>query len=78
MDWSLIVSFTAVAGVIINFIRFGHWQGSIESRVDALEHSSGHHDAKLDELVGLINKQNELLTELKVRLEIVLEKGKKK
>ena len=79
MDWGLITGLAAICGVIVNFVRIGHWQGNIETRVDALENNYNHHDIKLDELVNLINRQNELLTEVKIKLEMLFDgKGKKK
>ena len=78
MDWGLITGLAAICGVIVNFVRIGHWQGNIETRVDALENNYNHHDIRLDELVNLINRQNELLTEVKVKLELLFDRKERR
>ena len=78
MDWGLITGLAAICGVIVNFVRIGHWQGNIETRVDALENNYNHHDIRLDELVNLINRQNELLTEVKVKLEMLFDRKERR
>lgn len=78
MDWGLITGLAAICGVIVNFVRIGHWQGNIETRVDALENNYSHHDIRLDELVNLINRQNELLTEVKVKLEMLFDRKERR
>ena len=78
MDWGLITGLAAICGVIVNFVRIGHWQGNIETRVDTLENNYNHHDIRLDELVNLINRQNELLTEVKVKLEMLFDRKERR
>ena len=78
MDWGLITGLAAICGVIINFIRIGHWQGNIETRVDTLEKNSDHHSIRMEELVDLIHKQNDLLTEVKVKLEMLFDKKERR
>lgn len=75
MDWGLVTGLTAMCGVIVNFVRIGHWQGNIETRVDALEKSLDHQGVRLEEIADLIYKQNNLLTEVKVKFEMLFEKG---
>ena len=58
MDWGLVSGGAAMLGVLYNFIRIGEWKARQETRLDGL--------------VLLINKQNELLTELKVKLDLML------
>lgn len=78
MDWGLVAGIAALCGVVINFIRIGQWQGRIETRVDKLEAASEKQDKKLEVLANLINKQNELLTEIKVKIDLVFAgKGRK-
>lgn len=77
MDWGLISSLAALAGVIINFVRIGRWQGNIETRVSMLEKTFDRHDLRMEELAALMSKQNDLLTEVKIKLEMIFE-GKKK
>ena len=79
MDWGLITGLAAICGVIVNFVRIGHWQGNIETRVANLEKHSDHHDVRLEEIADLIYKQNDLLTEVKIKIEMLFDgKGKKK
>lgn len=78
MDWGLVAGIAALCGVVVNFIRIGQWQGRIETRVDKLEAASEKQDKKLEVLANLINKQNELLTEIKVKIDLVFAgKGRK-
>ena len=38
-----------MCGVIVNFVRIGHWQGNIESRVDTLEKNSRKYALPINE-----------------------------
>ena len=77
MDWGVVSGLAALVGVIINFIRIGRWQGNIETRVSILEKTFDHHDIRMKELTTLISKQNDLLTEVKIKLEMLFEKKKR-
>ena len=80
MDWGLISGMAAICGVIINFVRMGRWQGNIETRVGTLEKSLDNHDSRMENLARLISKQNDLLTEVKVKLDLIFndKKGNKR
>ena len=65
MDWGLVSGGAAMLGVLYNFIRIGEWKARQETRLDGL-------DGRVEGLILLINKQNELLTELKVKLDLML------
>lgn len=78
MDWGLISGLAALAGVIINFVRIGRWQGNIETRVSILEKNVYRHDSRMEELAMLMSKQNDLLTEVKIKLEMLFEDKKKR
>lgn len=80
MDMGLITGLVAICGVLFNFIRIGHWQGSIESRVKNLEQASFNALTKFDAISKALDKNNVILTELKTRLDIMFEekRGKKK
>ena len=68
MDWGLVSGGAAMLGVLYNFIRIGEWKARQETRLDGLEKRQDGYDGR----VLLINKQNELLTELKVKLDLML------
>lgn len=78
MDWGLITGLSAIAGVIANFIRFGRWQGKIETKVSTLEKIYDSHDLRMENLTRLLSKQNDLLTEVKVKLDMLFEKKRNK
>ncbi len=72
MDWGLLSSLAALLGVLLNFIRIGEWKARQETRLDGLEKRQDSYDGRVEGLILLINKQNELLTELKVKLDLML------
>ena len=76
MDWGLVTGLAAMCGVIVNFIRIGRWQGNIESRVSTLEKIYDSHDLRMENLTRLLSKQNDLLTEVKVKLDMLFNEKK--
>lgn len=72
MDWGLVSGGAAMLGVLYNFIRIGEWKARQETRLDGLEKRQDGYDGRVEGLILLINKQNELLTELKVKLDLML------
>lgn len=78
MDWGLISGLAALCGVIVNFLRFGKWQGIIETKVTRLEWDSSKALAKFDAIEQALRENNEILTELKVKLEIMMAGKEKK
>lgn len=76
MDWGLVTGLAAMCGVIVNFIRIGRWQGNIESRVSTLEKIYDSHDLRMENLTRLLSKQNDLLTEVKVKLDMLFSEKK--
>ena len=77
MDWGLVTGLAAMCGVIVNFIRIGRWQGNIETRVSTLEKIYDSHDLRMENLTRLLSKQNDLLTEVKVKLDMLFDDKKK-
>ena len=77
MDWGLITGLAAMCGVIVNFIRIGRWQGNIETRVSTLEKIYDSHDLRMENLTRLLSKQNDLLTQVKVKLDMLFDDKKK-
>ena len=72
MDWGLLSGISALLGVLFNFIRIGEWKARQETRIDGLEKRQDSYDGRVEGLILLINKQNEILTELKVKLDLML------
>ncbi len=73
MDWGLIAGLAALAGVFMNFVRIGHWQGSMESRVKSLEQASSNALTKFDAISQVLDKNTVILTELKTRLDLIFD-----
>lgn len=73
MNWEAIGVILALCGVFFNFIRFGKWQGVMEQKVANLERDSLNALTKFDAINKSLEKNNQILTEVKVRLELILE-----
>ena len=58
--------------MLYNFVRLGEWKARQETKLDGLEKRQDSYDGRVEGLILLINKQNELLTELKVKLDLML------
>ena len=76
MDWGLVAGLTALCGVVVNFIRIGRWQGSIETRVDKVEKNFDKQDIRLENLTTSINEQNKILTKIEVKLDLIFRENK--
>lgn len=78
MDWGLVTGMAALCGVVVNFIRIGRWQGSIETRVDKIEQNFDKQDIRLENLTTSINEQNKILTKIEVKLDLIFKENKAK
>lgn len=78
MDWGLVTGVAALCGVVVNFIRIGRWQGSIETRVDKIEQNFDKQDIRLENLTTSINEQNKILTKIEVKLDLIFKENKAK
>ena len=79
MDWSLFAGVSALIGVLCNFIRMGEWKARQETKVDNLEKRMDAFERSFGELLRKNDVQTQLLTELKVKLDLMFEdKAKKK
>ncbi len=76
MDWGVVTGMAALCGVVINFIRIGRWQGSIETRVDKIEQNFDKQDIRLENLTTSINEQNKILTKIEVKLDLIFKENK--
>lgn len=72
IEWEGICSLAACSGVVINFIRFGKWQGSMEAKVAILEKESQSALSKFDVIGSKLENTSKLLAELNTKLEILL------
>ena len=79
MDWGLISGCTSLVGLILAIVRLGEWKARQEVRLDNLEKRFDSSDGKIEALAVLQSQQNLVLTEIKTRLEFLIEtKSKKK
>lgn len=76
MDWGVVTGMAALCGVVINFVRIGRWQGSIETRVDKIEQNFDKQDIRLENLTTSINEQNKILTKIEVKLDLIFKENK--
>lgn len=73
MDWSLFAGISALIGVLCNFIRMGEWKARQETKVDNLEKRMDAFERSIGELLRKNDVQTQLLTELKVKLDLMFE-----
>ncbi len=79
MDWEVAGHIIALGGVFINFMRIGEWKARQETRLAALERQQEAYDNKIEDLARLVSSQNNILTEVKVKLDLMcVEKGKRR
>ena len=79
MDYGLFTGVSALIGVLCNFIRIGEWKARQETKVDNLEKRMDAFERSIGELLRKNDVQTQLLTELKVKLDLMFEdKSKKK
>lgn len=73
MSWEGMCAIAAIAGVAMNFIRFGKWQGAIEAKVDVLERESAAAINRFDVVGKRLEENSKLLAELNAKLGILLD-----
>ena len=79
IDWEVAGHAIALGGVVINFLRTGEWKARQETRLSILERRQETYDNKIEELSRLISSQNNILTEVKVKLDLMCaEKNKRR
>lgn len=80
MDWGIIAGVSALIGVLMNFIRVGEWKARQETKVDNLEKRLDSFERSIGDLLRKNDVQMQLLTELKVKLDLMFneKKGRKK
>lgn len=77
MDWGLISGCTSLVGLIVTLVRIGEWKARQEVQIENLQNRLKNSDGKIEALAVLQSQQNLLLTEIKTRLEFLIE-GKQK
>lgn len=80
MDWGILAGVSALIGVLMNFIRVGEWKARQETKVDNLEKRLDGFEHSIGDLLRKNDVQTQLLTELKVKLDMIFneKKGRKK
>jgi len=78
MDWGLISGATALIGLILSMIRLGEWKAKQEVHLENLEKRFESSDGKIEALAVLQSQQNLVLTEIKTRLEFLIENKMKR
>ena len=73
MDWGLISGVTSLVGLILAIVRLGEWKARQEVKLDNLEKRFENSDGKIEAIAVLQSQQNLVLTEIKTRLELLLE-----
>lgn len=79
MDWGLISGCTSLLGLIATLVKIGEWKARNEVQLDNLEKRIDNSDGKMEAIAVLQSQQNLVLTEIKTRLEFLIEgKAKRK
>ena len=78
MDWGLISGCTALVGLIASLIRIGEWKARQEVQIENLLQRLESNDGKVEALAVLQSQQNLVLTEIKTRLEFLIDNKTKR
>jgi hypothetical protein len=78
MDWGLISGCTALVGLIASLIRIGEWKARQEVQIENLLQRLESSDGKVEALAVLQSQQNLVLTEIKTRLEFLIDNKTKR
>lgn len=73
MDWGLISGCTSLLGLIVTLVKIGEWKARNEVQLDNLEKRIDNSDGKMEAIAVLQSQQNLVLTEIKTRLEFLIE-----
>ena len=73
MDWGVISGCSSLLGLILALVRLGEWKARQEVRLNNLEKHCETSDGKVDALAVLQSQQNLVLTEIKTRLEFLVD-----
>ena len=73
MDWGVISGCTSLVGLILAVVRLGEWKARQEVKLENLERRFESSDGKIEAIAVLQSQQNLVLTEIKTRLEFLIE-----
>lgn len=73
MDWGVVSGCTSLVGLILAVVRLGEWKARQEVKLENLEQRFKNSDGKIEAIAVLQSQQNLVLTEIKTRLELLLE-----
>lgn len=73
MDWGLLSGCTSLIGLVVAMVRLGEWKARQEVRLENLEKRLNNSDGKIEAIAVLQSQQNLVLTEIKTRLEFLIE-----
>lgn len=78
MDWGVISGCTSLIGLILAVVRLGEWKARQEVKLENLERRFESSDGKIEAIAVLQSQQNLVLTEIKTRLEFLIESKTKR
>ena len=73
MDWGMLSGCTSLIGLIATLIKVGEWKARNEVQLENLEKRIDNSDGKMEAIAVLQSQQNLVLTEIKTRLEFLIE-----
>ncbi len=73
MDWGLISGCTSLVGLIVSLIRIGEWKAKQEVKIENVMERLENSDGKMEAIAVLQSQQNLVLTEIKTKLEFLIE-----
>ncbi|MCQ2735232.1 MAG: hypothetical protein MJ212_04730 [Alphaproteobacteria bacterium] len=73
MDWGLLSGCTSLIGLLVAIVRLGEWKARQEVQLENLEKRLENSDGKIEAIAVLQSQQNLVLTEIKTRLEFLIE-----
>ncbi len=73
MDWGLLSGCTSLIGLIATLIKVGEWKARNEVQLENLAKRIDSSDGKMEAIAVLQSQQNLVLTEIKTRLEFLIE-----
>ena len=78
IDWGLVSGCTSLMGLIAAIVRIGEWKAKQEVQLENLEKRIENSDGKIEAIAVLQAQQNLVLTEIKTKLEFLIENKTKR
>ena len=73
MDWGVMRGCTSLVGLIISLVRIGEWKARQEVKIENVVERIKNSDGKMEAIAVLQSQQNLVLTEIKTKLEFLIE-----